>query len=132
MALQWQRLELGVAIGDPGPLPAELRGVAASELADLAWRGPAWEGVAYVPVPPPAPAPARRWVSQADFKRRLTAPERIAIRAARSADPVVDDFVDILDSAPDVDLDDADLIAGLAYLVGLELLAEGRPAEIRA
>lgn len=71
-----------------------------------------------------------RAVSAFEFRRRLTAAERIAVRA--SADPLVVDFVDLLDHAPQVVLDppDADVVAGLAYLVAQGLLAPGRPAEI--
>lgn len=134
MALIWQRLELGELVGDPGPLPPELRGRAASELLDLAGLGEAWAGVTYQPAPPPVvdpEPPVIRWMSQADFKRRLTASERIAVRAARSLDPVIDDFLDILDSTTNVNLDDPDLINGLAYMVALGLIAPERPAQIR-
>ncbi len=131
MTLLWQRFEQGQPVGDPGPLPNPLQGFAASELLDLGWLHADWTGVGYAPAPPAAALPEPRWMSQADFKRRLTAVERIAIRAARPTDPIIDDFLDILDSTINVNLDDPDLVAGLGYMVATGLLGAERPAQIR-
>jgi hypothetical protein len=132
VTLLWQRFEQGQPVGDPGPLPGGLQGIAASELLDLGVALHAdWTGVGYAPAPPPVAVPEPRWMSQADFKRRLTAAERIAIRAARPTDPIIDDFLDILDSTINVNLDDPDLVAGLGYMVATGLLGAERPAQIR-
>lgn len=63
-----------------------------------------------------------------EFARRLSAAERIAIRA--SIDPVVVDFLWMLDRAREVRLDDPDTIAGVGYLEAAGLLGAGRAAAI--
>lgn len=65
-----------------------------------------------------------------EFKRRLTQPERVAIRTAAKSNPVVEDFMDLLDAAAEVRSDDPDLIAGLGLLEQAGLLAEGRADQI--
>ena len=67
-------------------------------------------------------------LTKLQFLRRFTAPERIAIRA--SVNPVIMDFMQLLDLAQDVRLDDPDTMAGVAYLEQQELLATGRATEI--
>lgn len=139
MTLSWQKRDLtadngaGADVGPPGPLPRELVGRAADVLADLDWTPEAWglRGFGFRIAPPVAtPDPLARWLHKAIFKRRFTAAERIAIRAAGLANPIVADFSDLLDSADLVFLDDPDLAAGLGYLVSETLLTAGRPAEI--
>ena len=77
------------------------------------------------PAPPiVAPAP----MSKLEFLRRFTAEERIALRA--SADPVVVDFMALLDLASEVRTGDRDTVAAMEYMSALGLLAEGRTAEI--
>ena len=76
------------------------------------------------------PGPLARWLHKAIVKRRFTVVERIAIRAAALSDPIIADFMDLLDSADLVFLDDAGLAAGLGYLVSVGLLAPVRPQEI--
>lgn len=138
MTLNWQLRDLiaGMDIGEPGPLPPELVGRAADVLADLHWtdEDDGWRGFGFrIVAPDPViipPDPLARWLHKAILKRRLTVAERIAIRAARTANPVIDDFIDLLDSTELVFLDDADLAAGLGYLVAVGLLGAGRPAEV--
>lgn len=69
-------------------------------------------------------------VTKLAFKQRLTQAERIAIRAAAAANPVVYDFLDILDSATFVDLHRQDTIDGINAMESAGLLAEGRATEI--
>jgi len=69
-------------------------------------------------------------LTKLQFLRRFTTAERIAIRA--STNPVIVDFMQLLDLAQDVRLDDPDTIQGVNYLEGLNLLAAGRAAEILA
>ena len=78
---------------------------------------------------PPAPAPREITLTQLGFLRRFTAQERIAIRA--SSDPIIVDFLNLVNLAQDINLDDSDTAAGLAYLEAQELIAKGRAAEIR-
>jgi hypothetical protein len=77
-----------------------------------------------------APQPARLALTRLEFCRLFTFAERVGIDA--SADPVVRTFLTDLGMADAVNLDDADVIRGLAYLEGASLIAPGRAAEIRA
>ena len=67
-------------------------------------------------------------LSRLSFMRRFTASERIAIRA--SVDPVIVDFMALLDLAGEVLVDDSDTQAGFSYLVAHGLLSAERAAEI--
>lgn len=122
-----------VDVGEPADLPADLQGLPDDVLADLSrslgqgatelgYRGHGFFAV----------TDADRWVHKAIYLRRFTAQERIAIFAARAADPIINDLLYVLEAAERVHLDDPDLVNGLAYLVSQNLLAPGRPAEIRA
>jgi len=59
-----------------------------------------------------------------EFARRLTQAERLAIRA--STDPVVVDFLWLLDRASEVRLDDPDTQAGVGHMVHVGLLPPER------
>lgn len=85
------------------------------------WTGSAWEAVAPLPVPP---AP----LTQLEFLRRFTATERITIRA--STDPIIVDFMHLVNLAQDIRLDDPDTIMGVGYLEQQGLIAEGRAEDI--
>lgn len=78
--------------------------------------------------PEPVIEPIR--ITKLAFKQRLTQTERIAIRAAASSNPVVYDFLDILDSATFVDLQRQDTIDGINAMESAGLLAVGRATEI--
>jgi hypothetical protein len=85
-----------------------------------------------------APPVARR-VSRLALRRRLTLAERIAFDHAPTNPSLPEDvramlatMAKDLELAEDVDLDDADIVAGLALLESVGILAEGRAAEIRA
>lgn len=128
---QRKTLSTNESVGGPGALPAQFRGLSDAVLADLSPYGLADTG--FFPVPPPEPEPETpsRWIHKAIFKRRFTPEERIAIRAATPDNPVLADFMDIVDSTNEINLDDPDLVQGLAYLVSLGLLAPDRPTQIR-
>lgn len=82
------------------------------------------------PAPPPAPEPRR--VSPVEFKLLFTAQERVAIRAVRDTDPVIDDFFDILDDPrlTSVDLTSSTTRGMVDYLVSKAFLTAKRRDEI--
>ena len=80
------------------------------------------------PTSTPAPVEAILNLTKLEFLRRFTAEERIAIRA--STNPIIVDFMELLNLAENVRLDDADTIAGVNYLESIALLAVGRAAII--
>ncbi len=82
-----------------------------------------------VVVTPPIPVTIRLITPYA-FKARMTAAERIAVRAAAVTTPAIHDYMDLLDSVRQVDLDHADTVAGTQALEAGGLLAAGRAAAI--
>lgn len=54
--------------------------------------------------------------------------ERINIRS--SVNPIIADFMELLNLADNIRLDDPDTIAGVNYLESIELLAPGRSIAI--
>ena len=87
------------------------------------------------PAPPVDPEPLEPTppkVSPVEFKLLFTPAERVAIKAARSADPVIDDFYDIIEDPrlTHVDLGLASTQAALGYLASQGLIEETRVAVI--
>jgi hypothetical protein len=71
----------------------------------------------------------REGLEQIEFLRLFLAAERIAIR--KSTDPIVQDFMDLLDKAKVIRLDHPDTISGVLYLESVGLLNRlGRAQEI--
>jgi len=79
--------------------------------------------------PPPATSPVLQW-GQTEFLRRFEAAERIAIRAARKTDAVLDDFFCLLESTDVVHNNDPDTVLGMGYLVQQGHLTAARRDEI--
>lgn len=71
-------------------------------------------------------------ISWVDFIDRFTPQERIAVRAARLVDPMIDDFLDLGEKRGAVYLRSPRLAAALDYMVGAGLLAASRKAEVLA
>jgi hypothetical protein len=129
-----------ICTGDPNELyhPA----VAAfynTDVPDEAENGDGWVDGELVkrPAPEPAPNPVdtpiqRPIVSPVQFKLLFTPQERVAIRTARSSDPVIDDFMDIAEDPrlTEVDLNLQSVQDALGYLVAKGILTEDRKAEI--
>jgi hypothetical protein len=67
-------------------------------------------------------------ITKLEFLRRFTVDERIIIRG--SSDLRVMDFMQLLDLAQDVRLDDPDTVAAIAHMTGLGLLDAERAGEI--
>lgn len=71
-----------------------------------------------------------RQLSPLEFLRLFTPQERITIRQAAKVSPAVEDYLDLLDKAADVHLDNADVSSGLAMLEAAGLIGAGRAQEI--
>ena len=67
-----------------------------------------------------------------EFMRRLTAMERIAARTLAKTDPIMEDFVALLDKADVVHTDDPDLRSGIGYMVAMNILSQDRANEVLA
>lgn len=120
-----------VDVGDPAELPTDLQGLDDTTLADLS-RGLGqaavelgYTGHGFFPE-------ATRWLHKAVYIQRFTAAERLAIKAARASNATLDDMMYVLENCERIDLDHADIVGGLAYLVSLELIEPDRPAALRA
>ena len=87
-----------------------------------------WEQKAYSSVVPTPPV--IRKITKRAFMQRFTQAERIAIRA--STDDIVIDIHEDLKATNSVELDLADTVNALAYLVSVAILTSDRPAEILA
>lgn len=83
-----------------------------------------------VPQPAPSAPPRSRTLTKLQFLRLMTQEERMAFRAAAKVNPVMEDFMALLDLAMDVDKDDPDVVSGLQKAEQAGLLASGRAAEI--
>lgn len=104
------------------------------DVPDNAANGDEWDGVTLtkpvipdlVPIEPPAPVPPK--VSPVTFMLLFTAAERVAIKAARATNPVIDDFLDIIDD-PRLTYVDLGLVStqeAVGYLAMEGLIAEAR------
>lgn len=78
------------------------------------------------------PPPPVRVLSKVAYLKRFTQTERINIRAAAAVNPVVDDYVQLLNLTNEVDLDAPDTVGGVNALEAAGLLSAGRAAEILA
>lgn len=129
-----------IAPGDPTELfHPDIAALYNTLVPDNAETGDGWVNGALVkpepPAPPPPPPPAPvvyPQVSPVQFKLLFTAPERVAIKAARASDPVVDDFMDIVEDLrlTHVDLGLQSTQDALSYLVMQGLLTTERREQI--
>jgi hypothetical protein len=110
------------------------------DVPDDAVNGDGWvdgqlvKPVTPVPVEPPSPVVVPPKVSPVEFKLLFTPQERVAIKAARANDPILDDFYDIVEDPrlTHVDLGLASTQAALDYLTAMGLIAAGRKDVILA
>ena len=124
--------------GEPSELyHPDVAALYTEQVPDDAANGDTWDGTTLtkpvVVIPEPVAAiviPPK--VSPVQFKLLFTSPERVAIKAIRTTDAIVDDFYDIIDDArlTEVDLNLQSVQDALDYLTALGLLAAGRKAEI--
>ena len=92
-----------------------------------------WEAPAPSPEPEPTPSEATK-VSPVEFKLLFTSHERVAIKAARTTDPVIDDFFEIVEDTrlTHVNLGLQSTQDALAYLEAKGLITNSRRQEILA
>lgn len=89
------------------------------------WTAPAQPAHQEIPATPPQVTPVQ-------FKLLFTPAERVAIKAARSTDAMIDDFYEIVED-PRLTMVDFGLqstVDGVGYLVSKGLITEERKAEI--
>lgn len=109
-----------------------------SDVPDDAANGDTWDGVTLtkpeVVIPTPVePVVVPPKLSPVQFKMCFTSQERIAIKALRATDPIIDDAFDILDD-PRLTTVDLGLTSNqqlIDYLVGLGALTAERAAQIK-
>ena len=92
--------------------------------------GPGWsyDGQTFTE-PTPLSLP-KRPLTKLEFLQRFTVAQRIAIRAARASDPVIDDALQILDLAENVQTERPDTQAWVQYLVEKGLISAADAAAI--
>jgi hypothetical protein len=71
-------------------------------------------------------------ITPVEFLQRFTAQERVAIRTAADSDAALDDYLELLQAAQEVDLTHDVTIVGVQALEQAGLIAQGRAAEILA
>ena len=71
-----------------------------------------------------------KFISLLAFYSRFTTAERVAIRQMTARDPIVADFMMLVDAAKYIDLDMSDTQMGVAYLVSIHVLTEPRAGAI--
>lgn len=86
------------------------------------------------PAPQPEPTPTYPKVTPVEFKMLFTCAERIAIKEARTTDPVIDDYFDIVEDPrlQVVDLGLHSVQEGVHYLQSTGILTEDRVSQILA
>ena len=78
------------------------------------------------------PEPVVRIMTKREYLGRFTQAERVAIRAAASANPVLDDYLKLMELAQEINLYDPDTVAAVQMLEQSGLIAAGRAAEVLA
>lgn len=76
------------------------------------------------------PATANRTLTKLEYLRRFTVDERVAIRAAAAANPVLADYLALMELAQEINTCDPDTIAAVQMLEQAGLIAAGRAQEI--
>lgn len=77
-------------------------------------------------------APPERNVTKLEYLRRFTGQERVTIRQAAKENPVLEDYLAMLEIAQDINLDDPATQGGVQALEIAGLIGEGRAAEVLA
>ena len=95
-----------------------------------------WAGMAFAthdhteqaeqPTAPSGP----RMMTKLEYLRRFTVEERVAIRAAAEQNPVLADYLQLMELAQDINTGDPDTVAAVTMLEQAGLIAAGRAQEI--
>lgn len=99
------------------------------EDADYSIVGKVWNGETFEDGPV-VPAPAVRTLTKLQFRNRFTFAEKQAIYAAAEASVDIRIFLDDINAAEEINLDDPATQFGVMALEGAGLIATGRGAEI--
>lgn len=104
------------------------------EATEGAYLGGQYTNGQFVPMPadvavPPATSPI---MTKLAFLRRFTQSERLAIRAAKATDPIIEDADALMQLAQEIDVTDADTAGYVGYLAQRGFVAPERAAEILA
>lgn len=122
--------------GDPSSCyAAEIAANYSEDVPDNAENGDGWDGVTLakpIPATPEQSSVVPPKVSPVEFMLLFTSSERVSIKAERVTDPVIDDFMGIIDDQrlTSVDLSLASTQKALLYLVSKGILTEDRVHEI--
>ena len=104
--------------------------------APIEWNGMEFADHDHLPLPAINPdgsiegTVVGRTMTRLEYLRRFTVEERVAIRAAAQASPVLADYLALLELAQEIDTTDADTVAALTLLEQAGLIAQGRAQEI--
>lgn len=120
-----------VIMADPGAID-EIQGYDAIVQTDTAGPGWGWTpgGGFAAPEASEVPPDYGLPIPLGDFLRRFTMAERLLILARRKVDPVVDDYMGLMEAVGSVRPHHPDTLAGLGYLVQEGDLELNRVAEI--
>lgn len=69
-------------------------------------------------------------LTKLEYLRRFTSQERVTIRQAAKTEPVLEDYLAMLELAEAIDTEDADTVAAVRMLERVGLIAAGRAVEI--
>jgi len=78
----------------------------------------------------PVPVPTSRILTKLEYLRRFTTEERVAIREASKTNPVLEDYLAMMELAEEIDTGDADTIAAVNMLEQVGLIGAGRASEV--
>lgn len=92
---------------------------------------PSWtyDGSVFTEPDTPQPAYTPSMISPLEFLRRVPMPTRIAIREAAKTDPVIQDAMELLMVAKEIDVHDADTLSFVAYMRDVKGLLTTEQAE---
>jgi hypothetical protein len=79
---------------------------------------------------PETPTPKSKIITKLAFRRRFTAAEKVAIYNAAETNTALKVWLDDLNVAEEVTLDDEELVQGVQYLEAEGVIEVGRAAEI--